>query len=213
MPRDALTGLQVRATHLFFNLPESAGFAVAGGAALVAQGMIHRPTRDVDLFPIDTATSEVTVAAASFETAVNSQGWAHRRVIDQHDFIRLEITADYESLIVDLGIDSPPAEPVDTTDLGPTLSPRDLAARKTLALFGRAEARDFADVYDLARRYGRSQLLAWAAADDAGFDQHIFASMLVSIDRLTDEDLPVQPRHVKDLRAYFHDWAAKLAAG
>jgi len=212
MPSDALTHLQLRATRLFFSLPESAGFAVAGGAALLAQGMIHRPTRDVDLFLLDTAASEVTLAAASFEAALDSKGWSHRRVIDQHDFVRLEISDDREDLIIDLGRDSPPEQPVDTTDLGPTLSPRDLAARKTLALFGRAEARDFADVYDLARRYGRDHLLAWAAADDAGFDQHIFASMLTSIDRLTDEDLPVELRHAKDLRAYFHDWAAELAA-
>jgi hypothetical protein len=213
MPSDSLTRLQLQATRLFFNLPESAGFAVAGGAALVAQGMIHRPTRDIDLFLVDTATSEVTVAAASFEAALDRRGWSHRRVIDQRAFIRLEIDGDHESLIVDLGIDSPPEEPVDTTELGPTLSPRDLAARKTLALFGRAEARDFADVYDLARRYGRDQLLSWAAADDAGFDRPIFATMLASIDRLTDDDLPVQTRHVKDLRAYFHDWAAELTAG
>jgi hypothetical protein len=53
----------------------------------------------------------------------------------------------------------------------PTLSLRDLAARKTLALFGRAEARDFADVYDLARGFGRDQLLDWAATDDPGFRQ------------------------------------------
>jgi hypothetical protein len=68
---------------------------------------------------------------------------------------------------------------------------RDLAARKTLALFGRAEARDFADVYDLARRFGRDQLLDWAADDDPGFDNQIFADMLASIERLSDEDLPV----------------------
>jgi hypothetical protein len=210
---DALTRLQVRATRLFFSLPESAGFAVAGGAALVAQGIIHRPTRDVDLFLVDTRTSEVGAAAASFEAALDSQRWQHHRVIDQRGFVRLEITGDGESLIVDLGIDSPPEEPVGKTDLGPTLSPRDLAARKTLALFGRAEARDFADVYDLARRYGRDQLLAWATADDAGFDQQVFAGMLASMDRLADEDLPVLPRHVKDLRAYFRDWAAELARG
>jgi hypothetical protein len=63
-------------------------------------------------------------------------------VIDQSDFLRLLIESSGESLIVDLGRDSPAEEPVDATDLGPTLSLRDLAARKTLALFGRAEARD-----------------------------------------------------------------------
>lgn len=132
-------------------------------------------------------------------------------MIDQRDFVRLEIDDGQEGLIVDLGIDSPPEEPLGKTELGPTLSPRDLAARKTLALFGRAEARDFADVYDLAERYGREQLLAWAAADDASFDQQIFASTLTSIDRFSDQDLPVRPRHAKDPRAYFHSWAVELA--
>jgi hypothetical protein len=209
--QDALTRLQVTATRLFFSLPQSAGFAVAGGAALLAQGLIHRPTRDVDLFLLDASASAVATAAASFEAAVDNQGWLHRRVIDQHDFVRLEITDDRESLIVDLGRDSPPEEPVDTTDLGPTLSPRDLAARKTLALFGRAEARDFTDVYELAHRYGRERLIVWAAADDPGFDQRVFASMLASIDRLVDEDLPIDPLKVGVLRAYFRDWAAELA--
>jgi Nucleotidyl transferase AbiEii toxin, Type IV TA system len=211
MPSDSLTPLQLEATRLFFSLPESAGFAVAGGAALIAQGMIHRPTRAVDLFLLDATTSTVTVAAASLEAAFNGRGWLHHRVIDQRDFIRLEIHGDTESLIIDLGIDSPAEESLDTTELGPTLSPRDLAARKTLALFGRAEARDFADVYDLARRYGREQLLAWATADDAGFDHQIFAGMLTSIDRFNDEELPVQSQHAENLRGYFHDWAEELA--
>jgi hypothetical protein len=211
VPADELTRLQLHATRLFFRLPASTGFAVAGGAALLAQGMIHRPTRDVDLFLLDTATSDVTMAAASFEAALDHKGWSHQRVIDQHDFIRMEISDHREDLIIDLGRDSPPEEPVDTTTLGPTLSPRDLAARKTLALFGRAEARDFADVYDLARRYGRDHLLALAAADDSGFDLQVFASMIATIDRLSDEDLSVGPRDPKDLRAYFHDWAVELA--
>jgi hypothetical protein len=88
------------------------------------------------------------------------------------------------------------------------LSLRDLAARKTLALFGRAEPRDFADVYDLARRYGRDQLLEWAAAGDPGFDNQIFAS----VERLSDTDFPVQARHVPELRAFIRDWATELAA-
>ena len=69
MPPGALTPLQVKATRLFFSLPQSAGFAVAGGAALIAQGLIHRPTRDVDLFLLDTAASTVALAATSFEAA------------------------------------------------------------------------------------------------------------------------------------------------
>ena len=132
-------------------------------------------------------------------------------MIDQQDFVRLLITGDQESLIIDVGRDSPAEEPVDTTDLGPTLSSRDPAARKTLALFGRAEPRDFADVYVLARRYGRDLLLDWAAADDPGFDLQIFVGILASLDRLADEDLPMDARNAPALRAYFRDWAAELA--
>jgi Nucleotidyl transferase AbiEii toxin, Type IV TA system len=212
MPPRLLTPLQVEATQLFFSLPQSAGFAVAGGAALIVQGLIKRQTRDVDLFLLDAAASTITSAAASFETAIGARGWSHQRVINQSDFVRLLITGSTESLIVDLGRESPAEEPVDATDLGPTLSLRDLAARKTLALFGRAEARDFADVYDLARRFGRDQLLDWAADDDPGFDNQIFADMLASIDRLSDQDLPVQARRAPELRAYFREWAAELAA-
>ena len=62
MCADSLTPLQVSATRLFFSLPESVGFAVAGGAALIARGLIQRPTRDVDLLLLDTSVS--TVAAA-----------------------------------------------------------------------------------------------------------------------------------------------------
>lgn len=205
-----LTPLQVQATRLFFSLPESVGFAVAGGAALIARGLIHRPTRDVDLFLIDADAPGIALAVRAFETAIGSRGWSHRRVIDQGDFVRLAITSDQESLIIDLGRDSPAEEPPDATDLGPTFSSRDLAARKTLALFGCAEARDFADVFELARSYGRGRLLGWATADDSGFDTQVFADMLASIGRLADEDFPVEPGDAPALRAYFRDWAAEL---
>jgi hypothetical protein len=210
MSPDPLTPLQVQATRLFFSLPASAGFAVAGGAALIARGLITRPTQDVDLFLLDARLSTVASAAVAFETAMDGQGWSHIRVRDHQEFIRLAIADGQDTLIIDLGRDSPAAEATGSTQLGPTLSPRDLAARKTLALFGRAEPRDFADVRDLARRYGRDRLLQWAAEDDPGFDRQVFADMLATIDRLTDADLPVSPRQATALRAWIHDWAAEL---
>ena len=42
---------------------------------------------------------------------------------------------------------------------------------KLVALFSRAEARDFADVYVLAQRFDRTTLLARAHEVDPGFDQ------------------------------------------
>jgi hypothetical protein len=207
-----LTALQVQTARLFFSLADSSGFAVAGGAALIARGLIDRQTMDVDLFLLDASQSAVASAAAALEAAMDGQGWSHARVIDQHDFIRLTISDGQDNLIVDLGRDSPATEPADSTSLGPTLSSRDLAARKTLALFGRAEGRDFTDVYALAQRYGRDRLLDWAAEDDPGFDRQIFAGMLATIDRLADDDLPVDTSEAAAVRAYIHGWAAELDA-
>lgn len=51
----------------------------------------------------------------------------------------------------------------------PARSLSDLAADKTLALFGRAATRDFVDVYMLLGRFELSQLMAWAQQKDPGF--------------------------------------------
>ena len=54
--------------------------------------------------------------------------------------------------------------------VGPTYALDELAGRKLVALFDRAEARDFTDVYALAARFGTDTLLSRAAEVDAGFD-------------------------------------------
>lgn len=79
-----------------------------------------------------------------------------------------------------------------------------------LALFDRAESRDFADVYVLARRYGAPLLLARAAAIDSGFDVMIFASMLRTLARFTDDEIPVPTEEVPALRDFFARWATDL---
>lgn len=48
------------------------------------------------------------------------------------------------------------AAPTQPTEVGPALALDELAADNMLALFGRAEARDFVDVYRLRARYDRA---------------------------------------------------------
>jgi hypothetical protein len=60
-------------------------------------------------------------------------------------------------------------------------------------------------------RYGRETLLQWAAVGDAGFDRQIFAEMITSLDRLTDEDLPIDAAHIPPLRGFFNEWANELS--
>ncbi len=78
-----------------------------------------------------------------------------------------------------------------------------------LALYGRAEGRDFHDVAALADRYPTERLLELAAAKDRGFDRRRFIEMLASIQRLRAADFP-DPQGVDELRAWFEQWQREL---
>jgi len=71
-------------------------------------------------------------------------------------------------------------------DFGPVLHPDEVAADKTLALFGRAASRDLVDVDALTRRYTRQQLFGLAAEKDPGFDPRMFADALRATTRHAD---------------------------
>jgi hypothetical protein len=45
-----LSAFQLELARLFFALPASQGFLLAGGAALLAQHLTARPTEDLDFF-------------------------------------------------------------------------------------------------------------------------------------------------------------------
>lgn len=207
---EGLTTFQVEVARLFFRLPASAGFLLAGGAALVAQHLTSRPTHDLDFFTrADGGT--VVDARDQLEAAVAARGWASSRIRDEDTFCRLMISGP-EDLLIDLALDAPPGAPPRASVLGPTFDPEELAARKLLALFDRAEARDFADVYILAQHYGTRLLLARAAAVDAGFDVTILVSMLRTLARFADDDIPVAAEDVAALRDFFTRWATELRA-
>jgi hypothetical protein len=47
---NGLTEYQAEVARLFFSLPASEGFLLAGGGALLATGLTTRPTEDLDFF-------------------------------------------------------------------------------------------------------------------------------------------------------------------
>ena len=117
-----------------------------------------------------------------------------------------------EDLLVDLALDSALTQPLTMTVLGPSLSAPELAGRKTLALFDRAAARDFVDVYRLAQRFDRTMLLDQAAQIDRGFDRVHFAAQLLLISRYRDADMPIPSGEIPEVRRYFAEWASQLTA-
>ncbi len=203
-----LTDFQVEVARVFFGLAESEGFLLAGGAALVAQALTDRPTQDLDFFA-GPDSGNVVVARDAFETAAQERGWSVRRVRDGVTFCRLVVSGS-DSLVVDLALDTPPSRPPTASFIGPTFDLEELAGRKALALFDRAEARDFTDVYALVQRYGKGLLLARAAEVDMGFDMAVFAQMLGTLSRFEDSELPIPGDRVSELRSFFASWAAEL---
>jgi hypothetical protein len=208
--KTGLTPFQVAVAELFFSLPESDGFLLAGGAALAAQHLTFRPTKDLDLFT-RAGCSTVPSARDAFENAARERGWSTRRIRDADTFCRLVVSSE-EELLVDLALDSPPNLPPLSSMAGPTFALEELAGRKLLALFDRAEARDFADVYALAQHYDTDLLARRAAQIDPGFDPTALATMIGSLDRFTDSEIPTDTDAVTELRTFFERWGRQLRA-
>ncbi len=82
-----------------------------------------------------------------------------------------------------------------------------------LALFGRAEARDFTDVRNLADVYLKDELLRLARAQDTGFDLGVFADMIGTVGRYSDRELSLSAHDVAELRRFFRDWREELQNG
>lgn len=206
---EQLTAFQVELCGIFFALDEAEGYLVAGGAALLASDLIDRPTEDLDLFAA-TPTTSVTQAKDAYVRALQERDYDVVIVQDGPTFCRMIARRAGEETLVDLAIDSPPHARPTITVLGPTLAPLELAGRKLLALFGRAEARDFADVYVLAHRFGKEALIEQARTLDAGFDLGVLAQMMGTIGRFDDHEIPLAPEELPMARTFFREWAREL---
>jgi hypothetical protein len=205
-----LTAFQLEVAQLFFEMPASTGFLLAGGAALLAHRLTDRPTHDLDFFTAP-RRGDVPAARDEFERVVRERSWQVVRIQDAATFCRLLIRSGSEELLVDLAVDSPPGHPGAITIAGPTFEAAELAGRKVIALFDRAEARDFVDVYLLARHFSKEVLLTRAAEIDAGFSIRIFADMLATLARFRDADLPIPNEQIVALRTFFADWRTALS--
>lgn len=116
-----------------------------------------------------------------------------------------------DALKVEFATDSPPLKASVVTFLGPTLGIEDGAGCKVLALFGRAEPRDFVDVYALSKIFSKTELLNLAAERDGGFDYAIFAQMLSFIDAIPNDQLEVSESEAADIRDFFVTWRQDLS--
>jgi hypothetical protein len=212
MSDQGLTDAQRHVARVVLAVAGPEGFHLAGGAALVASNLTNRPTRDIDAF----TSKDVDVAAVADRVAdaLREEGFEvgiGRRLVG---FATLVVTAKgprRSTFTVDLGRDYM-EWPGTTTSLGPTLSPRELAAGKVLALFGRVQTRDLADVAALVEHFPLEEMLADAKVKDPGFSRPIMAEMIRRVIAIPDGDWP-EGVDVKAVRRFGAELADSLEKG
>ena len=207
----SLDPLHEHIARIAFALPEARQVALAGGGAMLAHDLVDRPTQDVDLFTPD--PSEVMQLADALAVALCGEGAQVNVNRREPGFTRLAVTvSDGRSVVVEVAHDARIREAVQLS-FGRVLHPEEVAADKTLALFGRAAARDLVDVAALSERYTLEQLCGLAAEKDPGFDRSVFADALAAAAAHSDTafaELGLEPNAVAALRAGAARWRAQL---
>lgn len=202
--------MQERVARIALELAHGGRVALAGGSAMIAHGFVTRMSEDIDLFTPDPA--EVADLRDRLTDRLRADGYGVEVVRDAAGFAELFVTSADGTLRVEIAQDSRMSVPV-VLDIGAVLAPEELAADKTLALFGRAYARDLVDVAALVGRRGADEVLDLAERKDPGFDRRRFADALAVAAAEPDEEfrrLGLSTGETARLREWARGWAGGL---
>lgn len=146
-------------------------FVLTGASALVEHGVIHRLTRDVDLFTVGVEGQRIPDAIPLLREALAEYGATLTVGRELPSFVDGRIIwGDYE-IGFELGADWRAYPPV-TMDIGPVLDVRDSVGSKTAALYSRNEVRDYTDVAAIVLdgRWSPDEIIAMGANNDPGLE-------------------------------------------
>ncbi len=190
------------------------GFALAGGYAVQAAGLLVRPTEDIDLFTAWERRADFAAAVSAVIDAYVAEGLSVDYERRHDTFVRLQVSDGERTSKVELAVDSRANEPIHMT-VGLVLHPDDAVANKMGALYSRALARDFIDVDAAVQsgRYDRETLLRLAERAEIGFDRRVFAEALGQIENLDRDDFAeygILGASLDGLRDRFAAWRQDL---
>src|ERR1700761_583671 len=213
-----ISGLQREVATIALRVAARYGFALAGGNALMAHGVIDRPTEDVDLFS-DQETG-VAAAAEAVEAALRAAGFIAERqdgVNDLGDIFEgigeglaewLITSPGGQQTMLQMAYFDRVRGPV-TMDVGPVLDLQDLAGWKTVALVSRVEPRDYIDIAAALDQYTVAELIALARRLDPGLEDRDFTDAGRQLDRMPDgvfRRYAGRPEEIDRMRERFADW-------
>ena len=197
----ARIALRVARTH---------GFVLGGGVAWVVNGLVQRPTEDIDLFT-DT-DGGVAAAAGKVSDALTAAGYAVER--EEADELFDGMAADIQEFTVADGaralrltlcrLDRHRAPVV--MDVGPVMHLDDLVATKVAALVNRREVRDYIDVAAALDRYDLDRMLELARLADPALDPDDVADAGRYLDRLDDSRFAVYGVDAAQVRKRLTGW-------
>jgi hypothetical protein len=194
------------------------GFALGGGNALIAHGVIDRATQDVDVFSDE--QGGVAAAADAVDDALREAGFGTERRDETASLADIfygigEGLAEWivtapsgEQMLLQLAYFDRARKPV-LMDVGPVLDLEDVVGGKMCALASRVEPRDYVDVAAALGRYSREQMISFARRLDPGLTDSDFADAAGRLDQWGDRVFALfrlSPEDVALLRERFASW-------
>jgi hypothetical protein len=213
-----ISELQREVATIALRVAAQYGFALAGGNALMAHGVIDRPTEDVDLF--SDQESGVTAAADAVEAALRAAGFSADRqdgINDLGDIFEgmgeglaewVITTPGGQQTMLQMAYFDRVRGPV-TMDVGPVLDIEDLAGQKAVALVSRVEPRDYVDIAAALDHYTIDELITLARRLDPGLEDRDFTDAGRQLDRMPDRVFlryVSSPEDVARVRERLADW-------
>ena len=185
---ELLTPFQKKVLKAFTDIEESKAFYLTGGTALSAFYLAHRLSEDFDLF-----TSEeplISITARKFKSALDTLGIKVQEIRSFSTFWEAVASSGHEHFKIQLAYDSPFLLcEIEEKDGLRVHSFEDIAAGKLLALYGRAEERDFIDIYCIVRsgKISLETLIELAKKKDPGLDEYYLAIAFEQSEKIPDD--------------------------
>jgi hypothetical protein len=208
---------QLRVARVALSVIEPHGFALGGGQALRAYGLVRRPTEDIDL--VTDGGCAMRTAADLVTTALIADGLRAEAPIELgadldfltsgDDFAELDAWDDDVAVRISLARLPRRRRPVRMA-VGLVLHVDDVLGVKMCALVSHVEARDFVDIAAaVAAGHSRRRLLRRAREHQPDLRDSDLAAAISRLDVMPDSTftrLGLSGSDVAALRRHFADW-------